>query len=179
MTKYIKILIIIVSISLWSNVSFSREFLFQSREKYKRIKVTRVLKTDLIILENDEKIRLIGLKAPDAPKIIREDKDYDKFGFVIKKDDPIEPLEVTAFEFARDLLEDQYVRIEFDNQIKDDSFHTYGYVFKVEDDLFVNAEILRFGYASLQIRPPNLKYSDTLREAYKEARREKMGLQNE
>jgi endonuclease YncB( thermonuclease family) len=49
----------------------------------------------------------------------------------------------------------------------------------LDNELFVNAEILRQGFAFLQIRPPNTKYSKELREAYTEARLEKRGLQGE
>jgi len=40
-------------------------------------------------------------------------------------------------------------------------------------------EILKQGFANLQIAAPNLKYSDLFRAAYREARTEKRGLHNE
>ena len=62
---------------------------------------------------------------------------------------------------------------------KDEDFITLAYVFLVENDVFVNAEILRQGFADLQLRAPNLKYSDILRRAYREAREQLRGLQGE
>ncbi len=44
---------------------------------------------------------------------------------------------------------------------------------------FLNAEILRQGFANLSIRPPNMKFAKELREAYREARAEKRGLQGQ
>jgi len=41
---------------------------------------------------------------------------------------------------------------------------------------FVNAEILRQGYANLSFDPRLRKYNDKLQKAYREAREEKRGL---
>lgn len=144
---------------------------------YEKIKIVDVLSADLIELENGEKIKLIGLKAPvpPPPKKI----ETDKYGFVIEDTSPFISMNQKAYDYAHSLLKNQFVKIEFDTQKKNDQFQTLGYVFLIKDNTFVNAEILRQGYARLHIQIPNTKYADTLREAYKEAKREKRGIQGE
>jgi len=158
--------------------SGAQEFFRSTDPIYQKIIVMNVVSAQLIRLENGENIRLIGLKAPFArPK--REKQLFDQFGFEIEPHHPSTSFSVEAFEYVRDLLEGQTVRLEFDRQKKDDNFHLFAYVYLKTNDLFVNAQIIRMGYADLQISPPNTKYADTLREAYQEARREKRGLQGQ
>jgi endonuclease YncB( thermonuclease family) len=136
-----------------------------------------VLSADRIELKNREMIKLIGLKAPHAPK--KKKIRRNNHNFIIEDTSPFITIEEKAFSFAKEFLENKLVRIEFDKQKKDEDFHTLAYVFLVDDNTFVNAEILRQGYANLHIQPPNTKYADELRNAYKEARKEKRGLQGD
>ena len=148
-----------------------------SPEQYKKIKVKSVVSADKIVIESGEKIRLIGIRAPKAPKRINVER--DKYGFSVEPKSPVIPIEEQAFTFAKTLLEGKDVRIEFDKRKKNSDLETIAYVFLIKGNIFVNAEILRQGYANLQLRPPNTKYKELLRKAYKEARREKRGLQGE
>ena len=180
MKKHKQILILIFSLCLLFNqpiisADILDDYGFASLNKENQ-KVIRVIRADTIILENNEKIRLIGIKAPEPPP--KREVETDKFGFIIEPDNPLTPVEERAFNFAKFLLEGQTVRLEFDIQRRDKNFRTLAYVF-LEDGTLVNAEIVRQGFAHLQIRPPNTKYADLLREAYQEARREKRGLQGE
>ena len=145
---------------------------------YQKILVKRVLSADTVILDNDMRVKLIGRKAPAPPR--RRSTEYDEKGFVLPERVTLETtIEDAAFDFAVRLMEDKEVRVEFDVNEKDENFMTIAYIFLADSNLFVNAEILRQGFATLKIRPPNTKYADQLREAYREARQEKRGLQNE
>ncbi len=140
--------------------------------------VQRILSTDTILLDNGKKIKLIGLKAPAVPR--RPKIEYDKNGK--PKESLILPentFEEKAFAFAHNLLAGKHVRLEYDTQANDQDFVTLAYVYLIENQLMANTEILRFGFADLQIVPPNFKYEDQLRSAYHEARREKRGQHNE
>ncbi|MBF0385522.1 MAG: thermonuclease family protein [Candidatus Omnitrophica bacterium] len=149
-----------------------------SKSFYSSIKVQRVIATDLIQLENGEKVRLIGLKSPFKPLMKRIVRDEN--GRVIEEDSsPETPLQETALEFMKELLLKKIVRLEFDDQKKDDDFNTMAYVFILEGGIFANAEILKQGFANLSIQQPNIKYADTLRAAYREAKEQKRGLQGE
>jgi micrococcal nuclease len=147
-----------------------------SHGDFKHVKVAQVVNTDSIVLENGVKIRLIGIKPLEKPK--KENVQVDQYGFVIEQEKPEVTVNEKAWAFVRELLENKYVNVEFDSQRNDERFHNWGYVF-LADKTFVNAEILRQGFAEMQIQPPNMKYADLLRAAYQEARQEKRGLHGE
>jgi len=161
------------------------DFFFKNSAQYQDVIVDEIRSADTIILrgkvgEKREVIKLIGIRAPEVPKSKKVDLDRDQYGFVKKqKVSPLTPVEEHAFEFVKELLEGQHVRLEFDSEKKSEDHVTLAYVFLLEDNTFVNTEILRQGFAHLQIRLPNIKYTKELREAYKEARFEKRGLQGE
>jgi len=153
------------------------DFLSANDPIYEHIRVEQVISADTILLENNEKIRLIGLKALPAPDPERSER--DEFGFVVKSEQPFPGLEQQALRFAKNLLENKYVRLEFDTQKKDPHFLTLAYVFLKDNEIFVNAAILQNGYASLHIRPPNTKYAPRLRQAYRQARQDRKGIHGE
>ncbi len=176
--------IAIIVLGMFSSVLFysflaraaeSNDLGFQSLKTYEEVQVKEVRSADTIILEGGKKIRLIGLLGPAAPT--REKQEFDKYGFVIEEITPYDSMEERAFHFVESLLTGKMVRVEFDTQRADEDFVTLAYVFLKEGNVFVNAEILRQGYANLQIRPPNIKYAEVLRDAYREARQEQRGLQ--
>ncbi len=149
----------------------------ETAKKYEHVRVEKVVRADTIILESGERIRLIGIEAPDPPRV--RYVPTDPYGFPIKQElNPTTPIAQQSYEFARGLLEDQYVRLEFDVQKTNEELQTLAYIF-LSDGTFVNEEILKQGFANLKIIPPNTKYVPRLKKAYQEARREKRGLQNE
>jgi micrococcal nuclease len=158
--------------------SFSADLnpLLASSLKYENIRVARVLSADRILLENEEKISLIGIKGPRAPKM--KDVKRDEHGFIIRDEDPTTPFEMEAVGFVRSLAEGKPVRLEFDVQRRADNGDILAYVI-LPDARLLNAEILRYGYANLRLVPPNMKYADKLRTAYQEARREMRGMSSE
>ena len=176
------VLIVFVNIS---HAETNLEYFFGTRssEKYNDVVVKKVISADSFILESGEKIKLIGLKAPEAPKEKKEKPERDRRGLLITKDkeevSAVDPIEVRAVEFAREILEGKHVQLEFDIRQKNDNSQTLAYAFFVNDNVFVNAEILRNGYANLHIKIPNKKYAQELRAAYREAREEKRGLQGQ
>ncbi len=161
------------------------DFFFKNAAQYKNVVVDEVLSADTLRLkggvgEKGKVIKLIGLKAPKAPKKKGADIKRNDLGIAVKEPvTPLTPIEEKAFEFARELLEGRHVRIEFDADKEAEKHETLAYVFLLEGNIFVNAEILRQGFAHLSIRPPNTKYADELRKAYKEARSGQRGLQGQ
>lgn len=138
--------------------------------KYANVRVDIVRRTDTIILESGEVVKLIGLRA--FGDIARKKKvERDENGFVIKErvNPEKEPAE-QALDLVAEMLEGKQVRLEFDVEQKDEDFKTLAYVFLVADNSFINTRILSQGHADLQIQAPNLKYATQLREAYRQGR---------
>lgn len=160
------------------------DFFFKNSNQYKEVVVQEVISTDTFIIENyrkkGETIKLIGLRAPKQPKNKRRNLERDEYGFVIKKKvSPLTTVEEKALIFAKELFEGKRLRLELDVQKNSDDHKTLAYAFIIDEDIFVNEEILRQGFANLRIMPPNKKYAERLRKAYREARKELRGLQAE
>jgi micrococcal nuclease len=87
----------------------------------------------------------------------------------------IKAMGMRAYEFTRKLVEGKKVRLEFDVEKRDKYERLLAYVY-LPDGTFVNAEIVRQGYASLLTIPPDVKYADLFAQLYKEARENRRGL---
>ncbi len=142
----------------------------QNVDKYRDVVVQEVVRVDTIRLESGETVKLIGVRAFGNP-VRRKKITRDENGFVVKEKANVEvPLGEQAQEFLQELLEGKHVRLEFDAMQKDDDYKTLTYVFLIDGNIFVNARILERGFADLQIQPPNLKYAQQLRDAYRAGR---------
>ena len=76
------------------------------------------------------------------------------------------------------MLEGKEVRLEMDVQERDKYGRLLAYVY-LEDSTFVNAELLKQGYAQVATYPPNVKYVELFVKLQKEARENKRGLWKE
>lgn len=184
MTKFFLLLIIfIVQPAIWSHANPNpMDIIFHEQSKQKIFTVQSVISADTIIIQDNSrkgtKIKLIGLKAPEPPKRNQSLTERDKNGFLIPKtEEPFTSIEKQSFDFAKRMLSGKEIRLEYDTNARGPNFETLAYVFLTENDLFVNAEILRQGFADLQLTPRNKKYNAELRSAYQEAREYKRGIQ--
>ncbi len=176
---YIIILVIFV-ISPITIFAKTKEPFYMSFDnyKYKDVVVDEVLSVDTFRLKDGQKFRLIGLRVPkDFILKKKGKKKRDKYGFVVKeKESPFISFNEKAISFVKGLIEGKHVRLEFDVQRTDENYVSLAYVFLIEDNTFINAEILRAGFAYLSLGPLNKKYEKQLKSAYQEARRELRGV---
>jgi micrococcal nuclease len=139
---------------------------------YTDIGVQRVVDGDTLVLENGERVRLIGIDTPEmheSNKLSRDAQRSDQDKATIQK------LGRKAYEFTRGLVEGKRVSLEFDAERYDKYGRLLAYAY-LKDGTFVNAEIVKQGYASLMTIPPNVKYADLFRDLYREAREARRGL---
>ena len=125
------------------------------------IMVIRVIDGDTIELATGEKVRYIGI---DTPETVHPSK-------------PVQFMGKEASGFNRELVEGKDVRLEYDVQRTDKYGRTLAYVYV--GDTFVNAELVKQGYAQLMTIPPNVKYQDLFLVLQKEAREAKLGSWND
>lgn len=125
------------------------------------IKVVRVIDGDTIELEGGEKVRYIGI---DTPETVHPSK-------------PVEFMGKEASECNQGLVLGKFVRLESDIEERDKYGRLLAYVFV--DSLFVNAELVRQGFAQILTIPPNVKYADLFLSLQKEAREANRGLWDE
>jgi len=120
--------------------------------------VTRVIDGDTIdvtIYGQSYRVRYIGI---DTPEVYPNEEPYG--------------LEATLKN--RELVEGKTVTLEKDISETDKYGRLLRYVYV--DDLFVNGELVRLGYAEAVSYPPDVKYQEVLSELEREARDEGRGL---
>jgi micrococcal nuclease len=145
---------------------------FGQSHNYSDILVVRAVDGDTLKLENGERVRLIGI---DTPEMHESDKLYRDAGRTHQDAGAIQKLGRRAYEFTRNLVEGKHVSLEFDAERYDKYKRLLAYVY-LKDGTFVNAEIVKEGYASLMTYPPNVKYADLFLQLYRQARENKRGL---
>ena len=107
-----------------------------------------------------EKIRFIGIDAPEARNYGKKTKQY--FG----RDSEL---------FLVEYLKGKKVRLEYDVQKYDQYGRTLAYVF-MEDGTFLNEHIVRCGFAVTSTYPPNVKYLTRFLKGERHARKNKLGM---
>ncbi len=137
------------------------------------ILVTKVFDGDTIRLANGEKVRLLGI---DTPEMYESDKLYRDARRTGENIETIMAKGRKSYKFTRELVEGRRVMLEFDVEKRDKYGRLLAHVFIADTQLFLNAEILKEGYAEPMVIPPNLKYADYFQELYQEARENKRGL---
>jgi micrococcal nuclease len=108
----------------------------------------------------NEKIRLIGINTPEARRTGRTEVEY--FG-------------KEASDYVKKILTGRKVRLEYDVQRYDRYKRTLAYVY-LDDGTFLNALLVKEGYATAATFPPNVKYSEYFVKLEREARTRKKGM---
>ena len=108
----------------------------------------------------EEKIRLIGIDAPEARRTGK--KDVGHYG-------------KEASAYVEKFIGEKRVRLEFDVGRYDRYKRTLAYVY-LEDGTFLNAHLVKEGYASVMTVPPNVKYAELFVKLQRKARAHKRGL---
>ncbi len=124
-------------------------------------RVTRVVDGDTVEARVDgatEDVRYIGVDTPES----------------VKPDTPVECYALEASHFNERLVEGEAVRLEFDAERRDPYGRLLAYVYL--GDRFVNAELVRRGYATTLTIPPNDRFADLFDRLEREASAAGRGL---
>lgn len=126
--------------------------------------VTKTIDGDTfwVLGENGKKfkVRLIGVDAPESRKTFKKEVGY--YGKEAKA-------------YLKDLLVGKRVRLQCDVDSLDMYQRTLAYVY-MEDGTFVNADLVKKGYATVMTIAPNVTHADEFAELQKEARENNRGL---
>jgi micrococcal nuclease len=114
--------------------------------------VTKVYSGNLVKIQTGVKVQYIGLDSPGEARFY-----YDE----CKKAN-------------KSLVDKKNISIEFDTKKRDEDNELLGYVYA--GDVFVNAQLLKNGFAIAYIQPPNQKYADLFIALQKEARKQRRGI---
>jgi len=134
------------------------------KDKYVYYYVKKVVDGDTFWIDDGSqkglKIRLIGVDAPESKNSRTKEMAY--FGR-------------EASDYLTSLIAERKVRLEYDVGQFDKYGRTLAYVY-LEDGTFVNATLVKNGYATVMTVPPNVKYADTFLKLERKARNQKSGL---
>ncbi len=125
--------------------------------------VMRVIDGDTFVVADGSpkgvKVRLIGVDAPET-----RNSGKRKIGFYGKE----------AKEYLHKLIDGKQVRLAYDAGKRDRYGRLLAYVYV--GNLFINADLVKKGYAQVYTVPPNVKYAELFVELEREARQGKRGL---
>jgi len=123
--------------------------------------VVRVVDGDTIVVAGGHHIRLIGVDTPET-------KDPRR---------PVQCFGQEASVFLTGLLpKGTGVRLVGDVEARDVYDRTLAYAYRLPDGLFVNADLIRQGYARVLTIPPNVAHTDELVVLAEQAREAARGL---
>lgn len=122
--------------------------------------VARVVDGDTVVLSGGERVRYIGVDTPES----------------VEPGTPVQCYAKAASHENSRLVAGEHVRLRYDAERHDRYGRTLAYVYRVRDGLFVNAELVRRGYARTLTIPPNVAHADDLRRLAGTARRAGRGL---
>lgn len=128
----------------------------------KSFKVIRVIDGDTIKVDFDDKpesVRFIGINTPEINQAPQDTVAYGK----------------SAADFVKKLLKGKKVRLAFDIRKRDKYGRLLAYVY-TEDGTFVNAELVRQGFALAKTVPPDVRYEALFTVLQREARKNYKGL---
>jgi micrococcal nuclease len=123
-------------------------------------RVARVVDGDTVLLSSGERVRLIGVDTPES----------------VKPDTPVQCFARRASAFTHGLLDGERVRLVSDAERRDRYGRLLAYVYRARDGLFVNAELVRRGYARTLTIAPNVRFAARFASLAADARHAGKGL---
>ena len=108
----------------------------------------------------EEAVRYIGVDTPET----------------VRPGSPVECFGRAASRANERLVEGERVRLVHDVESHDRYGRRLAYVYRVRDGLFVNAELVRRGFATAATYPPNVAHADQLAGLARAARQARRGL---
>jgi len=144
--------------------------------------VEEVTDCSTIKLTSGEEVKLIGIQCPEDEKMGQEATEFVK-NFALEGKEVRLEFDVQERDKHGRLLAYIYILVCIDCDLKKDKRFEYTHF---EDQgkygaeyLFLNASIIKSGYAQPMTIPPNVKYAELFEELYKEAKEQGRGLWKE
>ncbi len=160
MHQKVLLLLAVLALVLQVNAQSDRK----NREKAIYYPVSRVVDGDTFWVddgsEKGKKVRLIGIDAPETRRTRMKEVGY---------------YAEESRAYLSNMILGKRVRLEFDVDTFDQYRRTLAYVY-LGDGTFINANMLKEGYAMVLTVPPNIKYAEEFVKLARKARERKRGL---
>ena len=155
-----RILLILIPFLIHSAVFTPQE----KKDHHEYYRVKKVVDGDTFWIDDGSvkgvKIRLIGVDAPESRNTGTKEAAY--FGS-------------QSSAYLTNLIDGKKVRLEYDIGHYDRYGRTLAYVY-LEDGTFINADLVKNGYATVMTVPPNVRYADTFLKLERKARNQRRGM---
>lgn len=160
MLKQVLYIILLIFISRFNDFASTDD----NRHTGHFYQVTRIVDGDTFWVDDGSvkglKIRLIGIDAPESRNSGNKKKSV--YGSL-------------SAGYLSKLIKGKKVRLEYDIGMYDRYGRTLAYAY-LENGTFINASMVKNGYASVMTVPPNVKFSDLFLKLAAEARNQKKGI---
>ena len=159
--KYLKIVLfffMIIAVSCNNHKADNKRDSKSASNKKTNYFVKRVIDGDTFVLEDDTRVRFIGIDTPET-KHPRK---------------PKQPYGQAASDFTRKMVEGKYVKLTFDKDRYDRYKRLLAYVYI--DGVFLNAELVKRGLARATEYKPNVKFSNLFEKLENKAKADKVGM---
>ena len=123
-------------------------------------RVQRVVDGDTVVLAGGERVRYIGVDTPES----------------VKPGVPVQCFAKAASHANERLIAGEKVRLRFDAERRDRYGRLLAYVYRRRDGLWVNAALVRAGYATTLTIPPNVAHAGKFAALARRARERGRGL---
>lgn len=135
--------------------------------------VSEVIDGDTFRLQNGEKVRLLGIDTPEKYDSDKLERDSEKSG---RDKNTIMKLGAISADYAKKLVEGRKVYLEKEpgGDDRDRFGRLLRYVY-LEDGTFINAKLVRDGYANVYDRYP-LSKTEEFKQYQREAKQNERGL---
>lgn len=147
---------------------------FALPEEGKFYEVVRILDGDTVVLRNEERVRLLGIDAPEVLNGPKLHRDARKLGV---KSQVVKSMGLESKTFVTNFLEGKKIRLEYDGPRRDRNGRVLAYAF-LENGNSVAGEILKSGYATLTdlSSNPSRRYESYFKDMQKQAMEAERGL---
>jgi micrococcal nuclease len=132
----------------------------ESAGSAEKARVQRVVDGDTVVLSGGERVRYIGVDTPES----------------VKPGTPVQCFAKAASHENERLVAGERVRLRYDAERRDRYGRLLAYVYRARDGLFVNAELVRLGFATTLTIPPNVAHATEFRRLARSARARGRGL---
>ncbi len=121
--------------------------------------VKSVYDGDTIVLENGQRVRLLGINTPEIESRHRVS----------------EPGGTAAKDWLKNQIQGKKVYLEYDLEKHDKYKRSLAHVFSADGE-HLNLALLKNGLAFISIIPPNVRHADAFDEAQKQAEKQNLGI---
>lgn len=155
-----KEIIINDDISPYQLLEINKEGLYPN--SYIKAFVTRIVDGDTIVVhykKSDYRVRLLDIDTPES----------------VKQGVPVQPYAKDALQFTKNKLFQKQVKLVFEKSLKDKYDRLLAHVFLTKND-YLNALLVKLGYARVEILKPNDTYKDYFKKQQNHAIQDKLGV---